>query len=209
MRADPPVEAKTIAVDGDRPVFFVAGARRAPQRIAFFHPACTHGLGYIQSFAFAAAEHGSLLALQGEHDCGHGLRSWSVVPQKLDERVQAGFAAASEARTGPIVAIGYSQGATVAESLAARFPATYRRLILIGAPRPVDARALDALDGAVFMAGTFDNVSLMKQGARALEQRGVPTTFLEIPGARHGQLLDSERLMGEALTWLDEHARSR
>jgi alpha-beta hydrolase superfamily lysophospholipase len=204
-----PVEARTISVAGDLPVFYVAGRRHATERMVFLHGACTHGLGYIQSFAFAASARGSLMALQGEHDCGHGLRSWLSSPQQAHSRIEAGFAAANDraSTSVPIIAIGYSQGATVVESLAARYPATYRRLILIGAPRAVDARALRALEGAVLMAGTFDNRAVMQESARALAQVGVPTTFIEIPGARHGQLNEAEAVMGKALAWLEENGR--
>ena len=205
---DPPVEAKTIAVPNDLPVYFVAGHRGAPARFLFFHGACTNGLGYIQSFAFAAADRGSIMALQGEHDCGGGLRLWTSGASRMNARVEAGFAAAGETRQGPVTAIGYSQGANVAESLAATHPDTYRRLVLIGQPRSVDAASLARLDGAVLMAGTFDNPPVMRESMRRLLARGVPATFIELPKARHGQLPDAERLMGEALAWLDANARS-
>ncbi len=42
---------------------------------------------------------------------------------------------------------------------------------------------------------------------KKLLARGVPATFIELPKARHGQLPDAERLMGEALAWLDANAR--
>ena len=205
--ADPPVEAKTIPVPKDLPVYVVAGRRAAPARFLFFHGACTNGLGYIQSFAFAAAERGTIMALQGEHDCGHGLRVWGNGSTGMDKRVDAGFAAAGETRDSPITAIGYSMGANVAESLAATYPDKYRRLVLIGQPRSVDAASLTRLEGAVLMSGTFDNVLVMRESMRRLVARGVPATFIELPNARHGQLPDAERLMGEALAWLDEHAR--
>ncbi|MDB4946416.1 MAG: hypothetical protein JWP97_5950 [Labilithrix sp.] len=206
---EPPVAAVTVDVAGDLPVYVVPGRRGTAQQMVFFHGACTHGLGYIQAFAFAASARGTILALQGEHDCGHGLRSWTSNAKTIDARVRAGFSASGVAPGDAIVAIGYSQGANVAESLAATFPATYRRLVLIGAPRLVDAQRLGALEGAVMMAGTFDNPALMRESARLLLQRGVPATYVEIPKARHGQLLDGEDVMGRALAWLDEHARAR
>lgn len=215
----------TVAVPGDLQVFYVAPRSRLAQRMLFFHPACTHGLGYVQAFAFAAAARGSLVALQGEHECGKGLRSWIGSPPKIQARIDAAWAAAepntggradggagADGRDGgdwqaPALLIGYSQGASVAEALAARYPTAYRRLILIGAPRAVDARALSGLEGAVMMAGTFDNRALMQGSQRALGRVGVPSTFIEIPNARHGQLLDAEAIMGQALAWLAEHAR--
>ncbi len=205
----PPVEARTIAVPDDLPVYFVAGHQGARARFLFFHGACTNGLGYIQAFAFAAAARGSILALQGEHDCGGGLRLWTGGAARMNARVAAGFAAAGETREGPLTAIGYSQGANVAESLAATYPDVYRRLVLIGQPRAVDAASLARLDGAVLMAGTYDNPPVMRESMRRLLARGVPATFMELPKARHGQLPDAERLMGDALAWLDANARRR
>lgn len=204
----PPNVAREIAVSGDLPVFYAPGEAGGHERQVFFHGACTHGLGYIQAFATTASRRGALMALQGEKACGGGLRIWTSSSETIDRRVDAGFAASGDDRPAqPVVAIGYSQGATVAEGLAARFPAKYRRLILIGAPRAVDARRLRDLEGAVLMAGTFDNRAVMKESMRALQSAGVPATFIEIPGARHGQLLDAERVMGEALDWLASNAR--
>lgn len=207
----PPVEVVTVDVPADLPVFYVAPRPGSGQRMLFFHPACTHGLGYVQSFAFAAAARGALVALQGEHECGNGLRAWTGSAQQIQVRASAAWDAAEPGgglvgRT-PALLIGYSQGASVAESLAARYPTAYRRLILIGAPRTVHARALGGLEGAVMMAGTFDNRAVMQESQRALERAGVPSTFIEIPKAHHGQLLDAEAIMGQALAWLDEHAR--
>ncbi|WP_394841137.1 hypothetical protein LZC95_29210 [Pendulispora brunnea] len=203
----PYAEARTVQVAGDLPVFYVPGRRNTVQRMVFFHGACTHGLGYIQAFQTAARARGSLMALQGEHDCGRGMRSWSWDLEKIDARVDAGFRAAGDERSGPIVAIGYSQGALVAEKLAAKYPSKYRRVILMGSPRAADARALTALEGAVLMAGTFDNRAVMKEGAAALTRANVPATFIEIPNAHHGALLEGERIMGEAFAWLETHAK--
>jgi pimeloyl-ACP methyl ester carboxylesterase len=150
------------------------------------------------------------MALQGEHDCGHGYRSWTWNLDRTNARVDAGFragGAVGAVENGAVIAIGYSQGALVAEALAAEYPSKYRRLILIGSPRPVNAQGLSALEGAALMAGTFDNRSRMKEDRDALERVGVPATFIEIPNARHGQLLEGERVMNEALTWLEQHAK--
>ncbi|WP_394830448.1 alpha/beta hydrolase [Pendulispora rubella] len=203
----PYAEARTVDVPGDLPVFYVAGRRNTTERMVFLHGACTHGLGYIQAFQTTARTRGSLMALQGEHDCGRGMRSWSWDLEKLDARIDAGFRAARDERAGPIVAIGYSQGALVAEKLAAKYPSKYRRIILMGAPRTADARSLTKLEGAVLMAGTFDNRAVMKEGVAALTRTNVPATFIEIPNARHGALLEGERIMDEAFTWLQTHAK--
>jgi alpha-beta hydrolase superfamily lysophospholipase len=52
------------------------------------------------------------------------------------------------------------------------------------------------------MAGDMDATAPMEHAARALAAAGVRTTYLEMPHARHGQMGDSERLMGQALDWV-------
>ncbi|WP_394829776.1 hypothetical protein [Pendulispora albinea] len=208
---EPPIAARTVPVPGDLEAFYVPARRavRSPARMVFLHGACTHGLGYIQAFQFTASERGPLMALQGEHACGGGYRSWTGGPERTDARIDAAFRAAGDrAPDAPVVAIGYSQGALVAAGLAAKYPAKYRRIVLIGSPRAVDARALAHLDGAVMMAGTFDNRAVMKESADALKRAGVPATFIEIPKAHHGQLLDGEKVMNDAFAWLEQHAKN-
>jgi hypothetical protein len=48
----------------------------------------------------------------------------------------------------------------------------------------------------------------MKAGARAFERAQIPSTYLVLPEAAHGQMgPEAERVMGEALAWLAAHAR--
>jgi pimeloyl-ACP methyl ester carboxylesterase len=54
---------------------------------------------------------------------------------------------------GDIIVIGYSQGATRAESLARRFPDVYTRLVPMGGPYAADPHGLESLRAAVAMAG--------------------------------------------------------
>ena len=203
-----PVFAKTVPIDGDLPIFVVEAKQHSDVRIVFLHGACTHALGYIQAFQFAAAEHGTLIALQGEHDCGHTYRSWAGDAPRTMRRIETAFSQAGHHEPAPILAIGHSQGAILAASLAAKYPKQTTRLILIGSPKVVDANSLKALDGAVMMAGTFDNRALMRASMKELLRVGVPSTFIEIPNAQHGQLLEGERVMGEALRWLEKNAKS-
>jgi alpha-beta hydrolase superfamily lysophospholipase len=203
--ADPtvpvPVEVRTIDVPGDLPVFFLPSNR--PKRLVFLHGACTHGLGYLQSFQFAAAARGSAIALQGEVACDGEMRRWAWKVNLTDARIAAAWRAAGDERpVEDLLLIGYSQGASIAEALVAKWPKKYTRLVSIGAPRTPAVRDARAL---VTMSGSLDNVETMRAGAEFATNAGVPATFILIPGARHGQMGDAEKLMKEALAFVDAH----
>ena len=98
-------------------------------------------------------------------------------------------------------------GATRALTLARRYPERYRALILIAAPSTPTPQGLAHLKGAVMMAGGRDRQDNMKAAARAFARAKVPSTFLELPEAAHGEMgPEGERVMGAALRWLEERA---
>jgi pimeloyl-ACP methyl ester carboxylesterase len=208
---DRPVEVVSVDVPGDIPAFVLHGARGTNAFMVFLHGRCSHAMGYVQAFAFAAAKKGTVIAPQGDQTCGSGpLRRWSLDIEKVNRRIEAALQAAGytdEAAWKDIVVIGYSEGASRAEALAARYPERYSRAILIGAPATPSAARLYRSRGAVMMAGERDSQEPMKAGMRALKAAGVPSTYIMIPGAAHGQLNDAERIMGEALDWLWANAK--
>jgi pimeloyl-ACP methyl ester carboxylesterase len=203
-----PVFVETVAVPGDLPVFAVRGARGATP-IAFLHGMCSHGLGYLQSFQYAAAERGPAIALQGDLPCGAGPESrWTFDVEEIDRRIVAAFEATGiDVTAKEIVLIGYSEGASRAEAIAARWPERYSRVVLIGAPRTPSAKKLAGVRAAVMMAGERDNHGVMREGDKALRAARIPSTFILIPGARHGELGDGEKVMGEAFAWLFDRDR--
>jgi pimeloyl-ACP methyl ester carboxylesterase len=209
--ADRPVEVVSVDVPGDVPAFVLHGARGTNAFMVFLHGRCTHALGYVQSFSFAAAKKGAVIAPQGDQACGATpLRRWSLDIEKVNRRIEAALQAAGyvdPAAWKDIVVIGYSEGASRAEALAARYPERYTRAILIGAPATPSVARLHRSRGAVMMAGERDSQEPMKAGMRALKAAGIPSTYIMIPGAAHGQLLDAERIMGEALDWLWANAK--
>jgi predicted esterase len=207
-RVELPVALYTLDVPGDEPGFLVPGPGSANPRMLFLHGMCSNGVGDVQAFQYAANEHGGVLAIPGDTKCDEAgvLRKHSFDLDKLDARIQAAFAAAgSEAED--IVLIGHSQGAFLGERLAERWPRRYSRLILIGAPAEPSAARLRHVRGAVMVSGEHDVTVRMKQGAAELQAAGVPSTYLEMPGAKHGQMGDAERVFGEAFTWLEQNAR--
>ncbi len=203
---DRPVEVVSVDVPGDQPAYVLHGSRGTDAFIVFLHGRCTHPLGYVQAFQFAAAKKGTVIAPLGDQACGSTpMRRWSLDIDKINQRIEAALKAAGHVDPEAwkdVVVIGYSEGASRAEALAARFPERYTRAILIGAPGTPSAARLHKSRGAVMMAGERDAQEPMKAGMRALKAAGVPSTYIMIPGASHGQMGDGERLMGEALDWL-------
>ena len=196
---------------GARPETYVLrGKPRGPARLVFLHGMCGHALGYAQSFQFSAAEKGTLVAPQGDSPCGKGpWAQWSPDIADLDARIRAAFRALGRAEPiDDIVLMGYSQGATRAEALARKWPERYTRLVLIGAPQVTSTRGLKAVRGVVMMAGERDRQEQMKAGMRAFRAAGIPSRFIVLPGAAHGEMGSTpEKSMDEALDWLFENSK--
>jgi pimeloyl-ACP methyl ester carboxylesterase len=203
-----PVEVVSVAVANDLPVFFLRGREGTHGHFVFLHGRCSHAQGYVQAFQFAVAARGSLVAPQGDAACGGPFRSWTLDADKQHNRIAAAFrAAGDDAPLGEVTLIGYSQGEYLAEMLIERFPERYTRAVLMGAPHTPAVGRLHKLRSAVMVSGELDNKELMKEGARRLDAVGVPTTYVEMPGAPHGAIIDGERTMEAALAWLDTHDR--
>jgi len=200
------ISVDEVPVPGDLPAYVLRGAR-GKARMVFLHGMCGHGQGYVQAFQRAAAERGTVIALSGDTACGSdpAFRTWTLDVTRIDERIEAAFAAAGSSLLGDdeeIVLIGMSQGAMRAEALLARFPKRYRRAIFMGAPRwPLPSR-VGRLQRAVLMAGEHEGTWAPKQSALALARSKVDATFIAIPDSRHAELRDGERVMGEALAFL-------
>jgi pimeloyl-ACP methyl ester carboxylesterase len=191
------------------PTFVMRGTPKGPARMVFLHGMCGHALGYAQSFQWNAAKKGTLIAPQGDRSCGGPWASWSNDLAALDARIEATFRSlGTDEPIEDLVLIGYSQGATRAEALARKWPKRYTRLILIAAPTLVSPRGLSSLRGAVMMAGERDRQDLMRSGMRVLKAARIPSTFMIIPEAAHGEMGPTpEVTMGDALDWLWAHQK--
>ncbi|AUX42095.1 hypothetical protein SOCE26_035220 [Sorangium cellulosum] len=207
---DPPLVATEMAVPGDRPAFVVTGRGGACPRMIALHGMCGHGLGFVQAFQGAAREHGGVLGLQGDIPCGADgvFTKYSPNPEETDERIRKALAACGGAAED-LTIIGYSQGAYVGERLAERWPERYSRLVLLGAPTTPSAARLRDIQGAVLISGEFDAKYRMKDGTTGLLAAKIPAIYREMPGAHHGEMPEAERLMDDALDWLDANARPR
>jgi pimeloyl-ACP methyl ester carboxylesterase len=190
--------------DSTPPVFVMRGEPRGPGKLVFIHGICGHGLGYAQSFARSAAQHGTLIAPQGDRPCdGTPLSKWSLDTAGLDARIVSTFHALGFADPiEDVTVIGYSQGANRAEALARKWPTRYTRLVLMAGPTKVSPNGL-AVRAAVMMAGTLDRQDIMQASSKAFLAAGRRARYLSLPNARHGAMGDNpEATMGAALDWL-------
>lgn len=172
---------------------------------------CVHPAGYVMSFQHAAAARGDLVALQGDVSCNDafGGRRWSSDLVAMDARIQAAFRAAGLAEPRGVTVIGYSQGAERAERLVARFPERYSAAVLVASPVVPSPTLLARADAVVLAAGQFDLAQGTHPGAAVrLRRASIPSTFLTLPGARHGQMgATPEASMAEALDFVEEARR--
>lgn len=202
------VQVVAVRVPNDLPAFYLRGRPGTRGRLVFLHGRCAHAQGYVQAFQFAVAARGTLVAPQGDAPCSGPFRSWTVDAERQNGRIAAAFrAAGDQAPLADVTIIGYSQGEYLAELLVERFPDRYTRAVLMGAPHTPAVGRLHKLRAAVMVSGELDDRELMKEGARRLETAGVPTTYLEMPGAPHGAIVEGERIMDQALAWLESHER--
>lgn len=197
-----PVRMEEVTIAGDLPAFALRGPRGAALDLVFVPGMCVHPLGYAQAFQFTAAEHGPMIAVQGDLSCGDdGSRRWSSDLAAMDRRIDAAWRAAYRDVPREITLVGYSQGAERAEALAARWPAKYTHLVLIASPITPSPSRLRRARAVVLMAGTWDvSRPRMRADVEPFRRAGVASTFIEIPNAQHGGMGDApEVTMDEAL----------
>ena len=200
-----------LRVPGDLPASIVFKAARGAPTTVFLPGICSRASAYLESFPETARAHGGILAIDGDVPCqkGEGYHSFSWDAARQNARIEAALAAAGAGAVGAegITIIGYSQGASIAEELATRWPNRYTRVVLIGAPKDPLPAHFRQTRGLVTMSCSLDVVSRMREAARKTSLAGTPATFFEMPGCTHGAVADAERIFGEALSWLDEHGK--
>lgn len=213
-RPEPPREAKpavveSLKVPGDHPASIVRGAEGTMLRTVFVPGLCSNANAYLQGFPEAARKHGGVIAIDGDQPCAPGFRSFSWDAAKLDARLEAALAAAEIEPSGKegLTLVGYSQGAALAEQLVQRWPARYTRFVLIGAPTDPAAAHFAKARGVVTMSCSRDVPARMKDAARRMNGANVPAAYFEMPGCTHGNIAEGDRVLGDALAWLDANTR--
>lgn len=208
--ASPSDAISTVDVPGDTPVVVVVGQPDVRRAIVHLHGMCDDPRGNLEAWGGVAQEHGTVIALVGDVPCPgrNGRSKWSDDAEKTDGRIQAAIAAVNAARgtaldPNEIVLVGESMGAARAESLAKAVPERYARLVLVGSPQVVAPANVRGARAIANLAGEREGQQLAKQATRALSQAGVPSEFLELTGASHGEYgPEGERIMSEAIAFV-------
>jgi pimeloyl-ACP methyl ester carboxylesterase len=200
---------RALHVEGDLEAYVVDAARAGGPVIVFLTGSCTHPLPSLKAFQHAGAEHGGILALQGDLPCksDETLRRWSPDTVLTSARIDAALAAAGATAATDLTLMGYSQGAERAEWLARRFPAKYTRFVLMAGPVVPAPSRFGGARAVVALAGHGDVRENMAEGARRLRRASIPALYLEVPGTQHGELSpEIDAFVGQALDWLDANA---
>jgi predicted esterase len=200
------VFVESLPVAHDQPIFVLRGADPRKKAVGVvLHGWCGHGLGVLQAFAHAAADAGQFLALQGDHQCGSGpLRGWTNDTEGLDRRIDAAFRQYQGGEPpAEVVLMGASQGVERAIALARRFPARYKRLILLSGPTAQPPAGLSGLAGAFLLVGQNENQRPTREMAARWKNAGIAVQLRIIAHAGHADFgADADPLMREAFRFL-------
>ena len=174
---------------------------------------CSNASYYLNDFREAAKKQGGVVGIEGDQPCGPGVdaayRTYSWDAGRQHQRIEAALAAAGvkEIPAAGITLVGYSQGAAIAEQLAATYPGRYSRIVLIGAPKDPAPRDFAKTRGLVTMACDRDVTARMKGAATSASRAGIPATYFQMPNCTHGQVNDAEHIFGESFDWLSANER--
>lgn len=200
-----------VDVSGDKAVLVVAGNERVKRPIIHLHGMCGAAKDDLDAFGAAVAkEHGTIIAVTGDVPCNDqpGLFQWSSDIDKIDARIVAAIDAVNAARSlslakTDVLLIGESMGAARAESLAAKNPDRYGRLVLVGSPQTPSPQNLGKVKAVANVAAEKEPQAAMKNGAKTLASTGTPSQFFELTGATHGEYgPDGGRIMSEAVAFV-------
>jgi pimeloyl-ACP methyl ester carboxylesterase len=184
---------------------FVLRGGRADGRAVLFGGQCAQPQAYAEAIKLAAARRVQLVALRGDKPCTGEYRGWTFDLEALSGRIDRTFRALGLGEPRDVLLIGYSQGASVAEMLAAREPDKFTRVVLIAKPSRPEPWRFRKIKAVATMAGTRDTQALMVAGSRTLAAAGVRARYFPLPGARHGEMGDDpEGTFESVLAWLYE-----
>lgn len=201
-----PATVERILVPGDSPAAYVrSGDGKGPLTV-FLPGVCSNATAYLMTFPEAARAHGGVVAIDGDTPCPGvpGFHTFSWDPMKQHARIEAALAAAG-LRAVPkegITIVGYSQGATIAEKLAYAHPERYARAFIIAAPTDPSIPSFQKTRAVVTGACSLDVTGRMKTARDRLSARGVPSTYVEMPGCTHGNVANGEVTFEAAFSFL-------
>lgn len=205
-----PALVEPLEVPEDSAAWLVRASDGKPPRIVFLPGICSNAGAYLMGFPEAARAHGGAVAMDGDRPCGASkdFHSISSDPNHEEPRIRAVLKAAGWGNEEPkdLLLVGYSLGATLIENLVQKSPERYSRVMLIGSPKNP---RLDRLKGAkrvATMSCSLDVPFRMKGAVKTLEAGKITTKYFEMPGCTHGNFAEPEKILGEALGWLDSRA---
>lgn len=182
---------------------FVVRGGTGTGKAVLFGGICAQPQGYADAIKIAASRRVQLVALRGDKPCSGEFRGWKFDLDGLSRRIDRTFQALGLGEARDVLLIGYSQGASVAELLAAREPEKYTRVVLMAKPSKPDPWHFGKAKAVATMAGTRDAQQLMVTGSRALAAAGVRSRYFPLPGAAHGYMGDDpEGTFEEVFAWL-------
>lgn len=196
-----------VPVEGDKPVLVIhapAGNRRA---IVYLHGMCGN-VQAVETWKRAASQHGTLIALVGDRQCGSGRFKWNKKVDGIQARIERAFETVRAVRgglldTSDLVLFGYSQGADRASVLVRNFPGRYRRVVLGGPSRQPKLVNLGETEAVAVFGGELETTGHMRLGAEILSAAGKPARFFVLPAAKHGEYgPEGNRVMNEVLSWI-------
>lgn len=208
----PPAAIERLEVQGDSVASVVRPLRGGAPRLVFLGGVCSNAYAYLSTFPEAARAYGGAVAIEGDQPCGNlkDFHTYSWDAARQNTRIEAALGAAgADLATATVTVVGYSQGASIAEQLATRWPRRYVRVVLIGAPTDPAPKSFANTTALVTMSCARDVPARMRQAAVRTQAAGTPATYFEMPGCTHGNVADAEVVFGTAFEWLDVHAHVR
>jgi pimeloyl-ACP methyl ester carboxylesterase len=206
-----PAHVDRLPIPRDVPASIVHSLSGAPPTTVFLPGLCSNANAYLQAFPEAARRQGGVVAIEGDQPCGtlKDFRSFSWDAAKLHARIEAATTAAglTAIPTEGLTLVGYSQGAALAEQLVQRWPSRYARIVLIGAPTDPSATKLAEARGIVTMSCARDVPAKMKEATKRFVRAGIPSTYLEMPDCRHGNITEGDKTFDAAFSFLRESSR--
>jgi len=201
-----------LHVPGDAALRVIQGEASSREAIVYL-PGLCGDITAVDSWAHAASRHGTLVAVNGDLRCRGGRRyRWSTnlaaIQRRIDRALEVVRASrGGQLRTRQLTLIGYSQGATRAQALAARYPERYPRVLLGSPPVRPSEQKLSGVQAVAVVGGQLEHKAKMREGVAELRDAGEPVRFLVLPDAGHGHYgPEADRVMGQALDFLFQSA---
>src|SRR6187431_196321 len=187
-----PPNYELLDAGSDRPIRVLPAATPGRRVIVYLHGYCGD-VNAVGAFVPAAAAHGTLIALLGDHPCKDkpGRFKWSSDTHALDQRIQRAIRLVNRAHpwdldASDVTLFGYSQGAVRAEALVRYYAKRYPRVILGGPPRRLSVEHFKHVRAIAVFGGELEDTHDMSSGAQDLTQAGFPARFFLLSGVDHG-----------------------